>query len=141
MKSCRMAFHALLLLIAGMISQGLLAQGSLEKISVFSPSLEGNLSGDSAERDVYVYLPPGYQASGKRYPVVYFLHGYAVGAQVYVERVLNAPDAIDASMAAGAEEVIIVMPDAFTRFGRNQVTRNLLSLLTGDQVRLGEQLF
>ena len=65
------------------------AQGSLEQLRVHSPSLEGNLQGNDAVRDVYVYLPPGYQSSGKRYPVLYFLHGYAVTADVYVEDVLG----------------------------------------------------
>ncbi len=33
--------------------------------------------GDSAERNVSVYLPPEYdKASEKRYPVLYLLHGY-----------------------------------------------------------------
>jgi S-formylglutathione hydrolase FrmB len=30
-----------------------------------------------------VYLPPGYSASSKRYPVVYFLHGLPAGATTY----------------------------------------------------------
>ncbi len=93
------------------------AQGSLELIKVHSPSLEGNLTGDSPYRDVFVYLPPGYGESDKRYPVVYFLHGYAVGADAYIERVLRFPEMADAAMADGAREVIMVMPDAFNKYG------------------------
>jgi enterochelin esterase-like enzyme len=92
-------------------------QGRLEKIRVHSPSLEGNLQGNDATRDVHVYLPPGYATGNRRYPVVYFLHGYAVTADIYVDGVLRIPSATDAAMAAGAREVIVVMPDAFTRFG------------------------
>jgi enterochelin esterase-like enzyme len=41
-----------------------------------SVSLEGNLLWDSSERNVIVYLPPSYDDDvGKRYPVVYLLHG------------------------------------------------------------------
>ncbi len=41
------------------------------------PSLEGNPLGSPAERELHVYLPPGYhQDPGRRYPVLYFLHGY-----------------------------------------------------------------
>jgi S-formylglutathione hydrolase FrmB len=41
------------------------------------PSLEGNSLGSPAERELQVYLPPGYhQEPGRRYPVLYFLHGY-----------------------------------------------------------------
>lgn len=106
-----------LFLCAAVLSGQSLAQGTLEQIRVFGPSLEGNLAGDDAEREVYVYLPPGYADSGRRYPVIYFLHGYAVSAQVYVEGVLDLPASADAAMAAGAEDFIIVMPNAFNRYG------------------------
>ena len=44
---------------------------------VHGKSLEGNLEGDSPDRDVFVYLPPSYTKNrSQRYPVVYFLHGY-----------------------------------------------------------------
>ena len=93
------------------------AAGTLETIRVHGPALEGNLQGNDTTRDVHVYLPPGYAGSSKRYPVVYFLHGYAVTADIYVKDVLRIPASTDAAMAAGAREVIVVMPDAFTRFG------------------------
>src|SRR5690606_17002741 len=38
-------------------------------------------------------------------------------ADIYVNDVLRIPAATDAAMAGGAREVIVVMPDAFTRFG------------------------
>ena len=50
------------------------AQGSLIENVVYGPSLEGNLLGDTATRNLIVYLPPGYDASQDRYPVVYLLH-------------------------------------------------------------------
>jgi S-formylglutathione hydrolase FrmB len=41
------------------------------------PSLEGNPLGSPTERELHVYLPPGYhQDPTRRYPVLYFLHGY-----------------------------------------------------------------
>lgn len=91
--------------------------GTVQTIRVYGPSLAGNLQGNDAERDVHVYLPPGYAGSQKHYPVVYFLHGYAVTADIYVKDVLRIPAATDAAMLAGSREVIVVMPDAFTRFG------------------------
>lgn len=39
-------------------------------------SLENNPLGSPVERDVHIYLPPGYYESEKNYPVIYFLHGY-----------------------------------------------------------------
>lgn len=95
-----------------------LAQGTLEQIKVPGPSLEGNLEGDPSERDVFVYLPPSYAtASDRRYPVVYFLHGYGVGAAVYANNVLALPGSADSAITAGAQEAIIVLPDAFTKYG------------------------
>jgi S-formylglutathione hydrolase FrmB len=95
----------------------LAAQGKLEMVRVHGHSLEGNLQGNDADRDVHVYLPPSYARGNKRYPVIYFLHGYAVTADVYVTSVLNIPTATDTAMADSKLEAIIVMPDAFTRFG------------------------
>src|SRR5207253_5970508 len=51
--------------------------GTVERIKVHGKSLEGNLEGDSPDRDVSIYLPPSYAtARNRRYPVVYLLHGY-----------------------------------------------------------------
>ena len=59
-------------------------KGSREKIKVHGKSLKGNLEGDSSDRDVFVYLPPSYATTpNRRYPVVYFLHGYAAHAENY----------------------------------------------------------
>jgi hypothetical protein len=38
--------------------------GAFERIKVLGPSLQGNLSGDDALRDVSIYLPPGYSDTG-----------------------------------------------------------------------------
>jgi S-formylglutathione hydrolase FrmB len=40
-----------------------------------SQALAGNLLRDDTKRPVQVILPPGYAASDKRYPVLYYLHG------------------------------------------------------------------
>jgi S-formylglutathione hydrolase FrmB len=96
----------------------LLAQpaGTLERITVHGPSLDGNLSGDDATRDVFVYLPPSYASEpARRYPVVYFLHGYTATAEAYV-RYLELPQSADTAIASGAREMIIVLPDAFTAY-------------------------
>src|SRR6266446_2089319 len=51
--------------------------GDVERVKVHGKSLEGNLEGDSPDREVLVYLPSSYQTSqDRRYPVVYMLHGF-----------------------------------------------------------------
>jgi S-formylglutathione hydrolase FrmB len=48
--------------------------GTVEVIKVHGVSLEGNLEGDSPDRQVSIYLPPSYDRDGvRRYPVIYLL--------------------------------------------------------------------
>jgi len=103
---------------------------SWEKIKVHGKSLEGNLEGDSPDRDVFVYLPPTYATSpNRRYPVVYFLHGYAAHAETYWKS-LSVPAAADADIADGsAHEMILVLPDAFTVYDGSMFSN---SPTTGD---------
>jgi predicted alpha/beta superfamily hydrolase len=55
---------------------------TVEHIKIHGAALEGNLECDAADRDVIVFLPPSYQKDKKRrYPVVYALHGYSIGAE------------------------------------------------------------
>ncbi len=91
------------------------AAGTLNQVTVHGDSLVGNLSGDSADRTVFVYLPPSYaSARSHRYPVIYDLHGYTLTAQRWVD-ILKAREAIDRAVAAGkAREMIVVFPDAMS---------------------------
>jgi enterochelin esterase-like enzyme len=104
--------------------------GTLSKISVRGESLAGNLSGDSADRTVFVYLPPGYASAKKRrYPVVYDLHGYSLTAERWVA-FLKAPESIDRAIAAGgAREMIMVFPDAMSLHNGSMYSS---SVTTGD---------
>jgi enterochelin esterase-like enzyme len=110
-------------------SAGNAPKGSVERIKVHGASLEGNLEGDSPDRDIVVYLPPSYAKSPKRrYPAVYFLHGYSVGVEAYV-KLLNLPEMADNAIAAGAREMILVLPDAFTVYNGSMYSN---SPTTGD---------
>jgi len=105
-------------------------KGSWEKIKVHGKSLEGNLEGDSPDRDVFVYLPPSYASNpNRRYPVVYFLHGYAAHAENYWKS-LDVPATADADIANGsAHEMILVLPDAFSVYDGSMFSN---SPTTGD---------
>ena len=105
------------------------ARGTIERITVHGRALEGNLEGDSPDRPVVVYLPPGYATdAARRYPVLYFLHGYTATAEAYVKS-LAIPDSIDRAVAAGAREMIVVIPDAFTKYSGSMFSN---SPTTGD---------
>lgn len=45
-------------------------------LTIPAPSLKDNMLGQAAENKIYVILPPSYYTSEKRFPVLYFLHGY-----------------------------------------------------------------
>ena len=54
-------------------------RGQVIKDHFVSQVLATNPLGDPAERDLLVYLPPGYERSaGLRYPVIFALAGYSV---------------------------------------------------------------
>src|SRR3569832_131934 len=86
-------------------------KGKIERIKVHGKALEGNLEGDDAAREVFVYLPPSYsKETSRRYPVVYMLHGYGLHAEQWVGFIYVA------SAEKYPTEMIVVMPDAFTLF-------------------------
>ena len=70
-----------MLLIAGIWWSMAQAEGTLEWGEITSPALEGNLLGDTATRPVAVYLPPSYETSEKRYPVIFGIHGTGSNAR------------------------------------------------------------
>jgi len=104
--------------------------GSMDKIVVHGASLEGNLEGDSPDRDVIVYTPPSYgKERNRRYPVLYFLHGYGAHAETYTNA-MWASDGADKTAASGAsKEMIIVFPDAFSKYDGSMYSN---SPTTGD---------
>ena len=56
-------------------------------------SLENNPLGSPVNRDLRIYLPPDYFNSGeKRYPVIYFLHGYGNNNKSWSITSANEPD-------------------------------------------------
>ena len=90
--------------------------GTVEHLKVHGKSLEGNLEGDSPDRDVAIYLPPGYATGrARRYPVVYLLHGYGGRDNTFTERLAKLPESADKLAAAGGyQDMIVVMPNAFS---------------------------
>ena len=87
----------------------------VERIKVHGVSLEGNLEGDSPDRDVIVYLPPSYNKdSNRRYPVLYALHGYSISNEKWTTEI-KTPQTIEGAFATGTHEMIVVLANAQTR--------------------------
>lgn len=99
------------------------------RIKVHSPAIEGNLEGETADRDVIVMLPPGYATNRRRrYPVVYALHGYSIGAEQWIKEI-HTPQTIEGAFAKGAREMIVVFPDSKTVHNGSMYSS---SVTTGD---------
>jgi len=95
--------------------------GTVDRIIVHGKGLEGNLEGDSPDREVLVYLPASYKTSrGRRYPVVYMLHGFTDDPDHwwgFKQHFINLPEVLDKAFADGsAKETIVAMPNSYTAF-------------------------
>src|SRR5580692_12903475 len=102
---------------------------TVEHIKIHGASLEGNLEGDVVDRDVIVFLPPSYATSkSRRFPVVYALHGYSIGAEQWSHEI-HVPETIEGAFAQGAKEMIVVLPDAKTVHNGSMYSS---SVTTGD---------
>jgi len=102
---------------------------AVQRATIHGSSLEGNLEGDAANRDVLVFLPPSYATdNARRYPVVYALHGYSIGADQWSTEI-HVPQTIEGAFAKGAKEVILVLPDSKTVHNGSMYSS---SITTGD---------
>lgn len=86
-----------------------------------------NAGGENPIRRVTVYLPPGYDSSNKRYPVIYYLHGF-----LWSDSMLIAADhwdkLLDKAIAKGIiRPVIVVMPNEHTLYGGSFYTNSSLT--------------
>jgi enterochelin esterase-like enzyme len=101
---------------------------AVEEIKVHGPSLIGNLEANELDRQVMVVLPPSYRTSpNKRYPVVYYLHGFAIDGKNFYNY-MHVPEAV-AHNAARGNEFIVVVPSTLTRMGGSMYSS---SVTTGD---------
>ncbi len=102
---------------------------TVERIKVHGTALEGNLEGNAVDRDVLVFLPPSHaKEKSRRFPVVYALHGYSIGAEQWA-REIHVPQTIEGAFAQGANEMIVVLPDSKTVHNGSMYSS---SVTTGD---------
>ena len=130
-------------------------EGKLVREVIHSRSLEKNVTGESPDRNVSIYLPPSYNTStNKRYPVVYFLHGIGDTDKEFTVAWSNQNDiwgTIQGLMNRGIAEgrfgeVIIVIPDARTKmmgsfFTNSSVTGNWEDFIVKDLVSFIDQTY
>jgi len=86
--------------------------------------LKNNPLNDPFVRDVVVYLPPSYMKSNKKYPVVYLIAGFTgfgimnLNVSAYSENIQQRVDRLINTKKI--KEMIVVMPDCFTKYGGSQ---------------------
>jgi len=90
-----------------------------------SDVLRDNPLGDPAVRRVPIYLPPSYDHdAARRYPVLVLLTGFMGRGRMLLNDNAWSPsidERLDALMGRGAcGEMVVVMPDCFTRLGGSQ---------------------
>ncbi|HLE57514.1 MAG TPA: alpha/beta hydrolase-fold protein [Rhodothermia bacterium] len=118
--------------------------GVIHRDSVPAPALRRNMVGDPAWNRMSIYLPPGYNTPPRRrFPVLYFLHGFDADDRALVKGAyqnLNIRISMDSLIRSGvAREMIIVMPSARNAYNgsfytNSPVTGNWELFITRDLV-------
>jgi len=89
-----------------------------------SKILKGNPLNDPYKRKILVYLPPSYNTSNKKYPVVHLIAGFTGYGALNMNLTPfgeNIQQRLDRLINTGKiKEMIVVMPDCFTKYGGSQ---------------------
>ncbi|MEJ7848761.1 MAG: alpha/beta hydrolase-fold protein [Pyrinomonadaceae bacterium] len=127
-----------------------LVQGSVKSLRHESNILRNNPLGDNHIRDLFVYLPPGYEENAENYPTVYCLTGFTGRGKMLLNDSAFTPnlaERMDRLIASGTiEPMIAVMPDCFTYYGGSQyinstATGNYEDYLTQEIVHFVDENF
>ncbi|MEM1082135.1 MAG: alpha/beta hydrolase-fold protein [Pseudomonadota bacterium] len=99
-------------------------RGHVEAFEWTSICLADNPLGDPLTRTQLVYLPPGYERSERRYPVLWYLAAYTSAGPAAVawrNHGESLPQRLDRLIDSGVmAPAICVMPDCYTALGGNQ---------------------
>jgi enterochelin esterase-like enzyme len=120
----KLTFLISLMVSANLVLAGYPA-GKVVVENLYSASLENEL-GENPTRRISVYLPPGYEENTGRYPVLYYLHGFAWNDSLQI-----AVDQFDKLMdkAIALEKikpVIVVIPNHHTKYRGSWYTNSPL---------------
>ena len=85
---------------------------------VIWPTLTENLIGEDGSKVMIVYLPPSYEFTEKRYPVIYVLHGFNGTSKSLTRKMKSAMDRM--ILSEEIQEAIAVFVDGSNRFGGSQ---------------------
>jgi len=100
--------------------------GTIVTERIQAPSLQTDHE-EISDRRVTIYLPPGYDQTNHRYPVLYYLHGFtwSDSLQITVDRFdLLLDKAIETGRI---RPVIVVLPDHYTDYRGSFYTNSVLT--------------
>ena len=125
-------------------------KGTIKVLQHESNVLKGNPLGDPFLRDLYVYLPHGYDTNDRNYPVTYCLTGFTGRGKMMLNDSAFSPnmaERLDGLIAAGTmKPMVVVMPDCLTKYGGSQylnssATGNYEDYLTKELVPFVDENF
>ena len=112
------------LAISSAISQNL--SGRVVVDYLYAESLE-NSGGENPTRRVTVYLPPGYEESQQRYPVIYYLHGFTSSDSVMIA-IRKLDTLLDYAISNNIiKPVMVVIPNQHTLYRGSFYTNSSLT--------------
>ena len=98
--------------------------GKLDELAIESEALRGNPLDDPFRRPLWVYTPPDYEESERRYPSIYVIQGMTGQIDMWRNRAAyrhNFPELLDQMFAASdAHPAIVVFVDCWTSYGGSQ---------------------
>jgi S-formylglutathione hydrolase FrmB len=94
-------------------------QGRIDELELESDALRGNPLGDPHVRPVWVWTPPGYDRSDRRYPSIYAIQGMTGQIDMWRNRFAFRPNVLELVDAAGLDAVIVFV-DCWTSLGGSQ---------------------
>lgn len=102
-------------------------RGKVITETFLAKSIQGNRGGEDSMRRLTIYLPPGYDNSKKRYPVIYFLHGFPIDDSICMAE-FRFQHLFDQAIASGQiNPMILVLPNSYTRFMGSVYTNSSLT--------------
>lgn len=123
----QLLFITILVLFLNHLSAQNLPKGKVVVEKFLAPSLQGNRGGEDPVRRLTIYLPPGYENSKQRYPVIYYLHGFGVNDSLMMKW-QGFKELMDSAISIGKiKQVILVLPNSDTHFGGSFYTNSSLT--------------
>lgn len=117
----------LIFLIQTLIIFSCYGQGKVVIRNFVASSIENNRGGENPKRQVSVYLPPGYDESTSRYPVIYFLHGVGTtDSDMFLY--IGLKELMDNAITTRRiQPMILVVPNSDSRFRGSFYTNSNLT--------------